>query len=355
MRLLYLFTLMDISDKKILITGASGGLGRQLIHCMTGRGLRPIAHCRTSSDTAYIDKHGLEKRFADLRDTNALREIVQGIDAIIHTAAIVNFRKDRRTHFAAVNVLGAVDLYKAARDAGVQRFVHMSTVGAIGAVPRTGNGRYRPGKKLANEEMEFNLEDLHIPYILTKHAAEVELMAAATEGGPELIIVNPSIMASPSRNGSDREKALKSFNRVVMPDIPNLLNVVDVRDVAPAVVAALERGKPGNRYILAGDNINGRDFLLAVSEILGKTPHLLRIPRWALNWAARLSLLLGTLRGKARLRFYPDIVKLLDYDWAYSSLKARAELGFRNRSIYYTLEDLLNDEFVDSWQKESAH
>ena len=85
---------MDLTDQKILITGSTGGLGRQLIYHLTGLGIKPIAHCRKSSDTSYIDSQGLEKRFADLRNTESLPKLVEGVDVVIHAAAMVNFRKD---------------------------------------------------------------------------------------------------------------------------------------------------------------------------------------------------------------------------------------------------------------------
>jgi dihydroflavonol-4-reductase len=109
-------------------------------------------------------------------------------------------------------------------------------------------------------------------------------------------------------------------------------------------VAALEQGRPGQRYILAGDNLPARDLVLTVSNMIGRTPHLVRIPRPLINLAARVSATLARLRGQGRLEFYPDLVGLLDYDWSFSSEKARQELGFQARSIYHTLTDLLSKE-----------
>lgn len=346
---------MNLQEQKILITGATGSVGKQLVYCLTHRSISPIVHCRKGSNTGYLDTHRLQKRYADLRNQDELNELVKGIDGIIHTAALVNFRQDRLTHFTGINTFGAVDLYKAARRAGVKRFVHVSTVGAVGAIPRTNNNVYKVSRTRVDEETQFNLGHLRIPYIMTKHAAEQELLALAGDGAPELIIVNPSIIISPSRTGDDWGKARKSFNSVVMPDFPNTINLVDIRDVAPAVVAALEKGRPGERYILAGDNIVARDLMLAVSEILGKSPHLLRLHKAVIRFAARCSVTFRKLTGKGKISFYPDLVRLADYDWAYSSMKARRELGFKSRSIYITLSDLLTNDFVGSWQKPTAN
>ena len=346
---------MNLQEQKILITGATGSIGKQLVYDLTSRGVKPIVHCRVSSNTAYLDSHGLEKRYADLRNQEEIHELVRGIDGVIHTAALVNFRQDRLTHFTGINTFGAVDLYKAARQAGVKRFVHISTVGAVGAIPRTNNNVYRVSRQRMDERSEFNLGHLRIPYIMTKHAAEQELFALAKDGGPELVIVNPSIIVCPSRSGDDWREARKSFNSVVMPDFPNTINLVDIRDVAPAIVVALEKGRPGERYILAGDNIVARDLMLAVSEVLGKSPHLLRLHKAIIRFAARCSVAFRKVIGKGKISFYPDLVRLADYDWAYSSMKARRELGFKSRSIYITLSDLLTNDFVGSWQKPTAN
>ena len=333
---------MTLSDQRILVTGASGTLGQQLLYELNKRGLKPIAHVRHSSDCRYIDSLGLEKRFADLRNQNELDHLAQGVDIIIHTAAWVNFRQDRLTQFTGINMFGAVNLYRSAQAADVKRFVHVSTIAAVGALPRQAGQETTPP---INENFQFNLGGLNIPYILSKAAAERELLAMSAQGKPELVIVNPSIVVAPSSSGDDRGKALKLFGRSFLPDLPNRINLVDLRDIAPAIVAAAEKGMPQNRYLLAGDNTTVHELVLTVSGILGRTPHLVRIPRAFLNVAARSSAMLARAKGRGKIRFYPDLVKLMDYDWAYSSAKARAELGFRPRSLTATLEDLLTNQF----------
>jgi dihydroflavonol-4-reductase len=344
---------MEINDKKILITGASGSLGKQLIYELLTRGVKPIAHVRESSDTVYIDSQGLEKRIADLRRQDEIEQLVTGIDAVIHTAAWVNFRQDRLTQFTGINTFGAVNIFRAAQRAGVKRFVHVSTVAAVAALPRRCNGSAPPPDKenLIDEKAAFNLSHLRIPYIMTKRAAEDELLKAAAEGTTELIIVNPSIIVAPSRTGDDRGKATKKISRLIIPSLPNRVNLVDIRDVASGVIAALERGRPGERYILGGDNISLRDLLLAVSSLLGRVPHLVRIPRPLLTFSARCAVMLAKLSGKSKVSFYPDLIKMLDYDWVYSSSKACRELGYRNRSVHTTLNDLLNNNMVGTYAK----
>ncbi|HOP07692.1 MAG TPA: SDR family oxidoreductase [candidate division Zixibacteria bacterium] len=344
---------LNLSENRILITGAAGSLAKQLIYDLSRRGIKPVVHLRETSDSHYADKFNLEKRVMDLRQDTDPTPLVEGIDLVIHTAAWVNFRQDRLTQFTAINTFAAINLYKAAMRAGVKRFVHVSTVGAVGAVRRKdfGKDRERRDFTLVNEQQEYNLDGLRIPYLMTKRAAETELLKLAEDSPTELVIVCPSIIVAPSRTGDDYGKARKMFSRWLIPDLSNRLNLVDIRDVSTGLLAACEKGRHRERYLLAGDNIVIRALLLDVSSLIGKTPHLVRPPRPMLNCLSRWAVIWSKLFGKGKISFYPDIVRMLDYDWAYSSMKARTELGYTNRSIHLTLRDLLNNEMFGTWIK----
>ena len=263
---------MDLRNSKPL-TGATGSLGKQLIYECGD--IHPIAMVRRESNTAYLDGHNIEKRVADINQQE-LEQAVRGIDAVIHCIAWVNFRQDKLTQFTGINTIGALDTYRACAKAGVKRFVQVSSIAAVGGNPRTSEGSSQP----INEDWLFNLEHLHIPYVMTKRAAEIELRRAAAEGGPELVIVNPSTIAAPSRTGDDRGKASKTFARRFLPGLPNLVNLVDIRDVAPAILTAVEKGRAGERYLLVGENIPVRELILNVAGILGRKPHLIPLPSW---------------------------------------------------------------------------
>lgn len=343
---------MDLQNAKILITGSSGRVARQVIYELDKIGIKPIAHLRKTSNSKFVDSLNLEKRFADLRNREEIAELVKGIDYIIHTVAKINFHQDRSTQITGINTIAAIDLFQAAKDAGVKKFVHVSSTVAVGGVLRNRITEHLKGDvNLADESHEFNLGHLRIPYIQTKHAAETELKKLSNGTGTELVIVNPSIIMAPSRNKDDQESASKRLPRFVVPDIRNRVNLVDLRDVAKGIILALKKGKNGERYILGGDNLTVRELVLAVSAEIGRMPHLFKYPGWFYRLAANLSLIFSRLTGRSRISFYPDLVKLLDYDWAFSSMKARNDLGYTYRSVYITLSDLLNNEFNDTFLK----
>ena len=338
---------MNINQQKILVTGASGSIGKQLLYELTQRSVKPIAHVRATSDTRYIDQLGLEKRVADIRIQEQVAEIVKGVDAIIHTVAWVNFRQDKRTQFTGVNTMGALDLYKAAVDAGVKRFVQVSSVATVGARPRMSLNNSQNENLPVDENHKFNLGHLKIPYILTKRAAEDELFKLSQQpDAPELVIVNPSIVLTPSDGRMIREKVNRLMQKPFLPDYPNIINVVDIRDTAKGIVLALEKGKPCERYILGGENVSAHDLVLNLSKLVNHTPNLIKLPRWLVNLTARLNVFYTKLRGRGKLSFYPDLVKFLDYDLAISSAKATQELGYTSRPLQETLKDLVNENFI---------
>lgn len=340
-------------DSKILITGASGSLGQQIVYELIKAGIKPIVQVRPLSDCSYIDSQNLEKRNADLRRKDQLAQLVDGIEYIIHSAALVDFRQDRLTQFAGINTIGALNLFNAAAKAGVKKFLHVSTVAAVGGIKRSEAGK-DIDYMLVNEETKYNLSHLQIPYFMTKKAAEDELFNAAKDVKMELVMVNPSIILAPSKDNRDFERIARFFNKMIIPSIPIRVNMVDVRDVAAGVWLVLQNGINGQRYILAGDNIRIRELALDISAIVGKIPHLVHFPRRFYDVTSRMWEVMKKITGRSRIFYYPDVVKLLDYDWAFSSRKAHEQLGYNWRSIHVTLTDLLTNNFNGTYLRPNS-
>lgn len=334
-------TIKRLQSERILITGASGLLGRQLVFELVRVGLRPVCLVRESSDITYLSSLDLEIRFADLRDSGAVADAFKGIDRVVHTAALVDFRGDKLTMFTGINCFGALSCYRASCAAGVKRFAHISSVVGIGARSRLAKGA---ASVPLTESAEFNLRDVRVPYILSKRSAE-ELLAAETHSGPELVTLNPSIVVAPSRHSSDRRRIDRFFDRPFIPTIPIWLNIVDVRDIAPAIINALVSGVAGKRYLLTGENLALTEILNIFQELTGKAPRHVRIPHSLLNLAAKYFNAKHKRNSGGKLRLYPDLLKMLDYDWVYDNSLAKSELGFLSRPARETLSDLYHETF----------
>jgi dihydroflavonol-4-reductase len=238
----------------------------------------------------------------ELLDPGALAEAVDGCDAVVHVAALYSFDAPDE-QFQRVNVEGTRNLLEAARRAGVPRFLFTSTAGTCGPVPG------RP----ATEEDEPPEWELKVAYKRTKVASE----RLALEAGA--VVVNPT---APIGDGDHKPtptgRMVANVAKGCMPGYLGTtgLNLVDVRDVARGHVLALEKGEPGERYILGGVNLPLGDVFAAIAGLAGRKPPRVRVPYSLARAAAAVHLANADEVRIARLPMY------------FTSAKARDRLGY---------------------------
>jgi len=336
---------MSADRMKILVTGAAGQLGRRLVKCLAREGYPVRAHFRTPESAARFCPDGIEAVVGDLRQDDWMPAAVAGCDTIIHGAARISLRQVDPTLMDNINVGGTVRLLEKARDAGVKRFIHVSSIAAVGAS--------EDGQPL-DETANYNLGQYGIPYFDTKRRAE-ELALEANRPGFDVIVVNPAIMISlPDRNTA-RRKLDQLPSR--LPFYFNFgLNLVQTEDVVDGIIGAIGNGQPGQRYILGGANISSDKLLALVETYLGIKRPWLKIPYPAVyatgilfdmvGWLKRLPGSAWPLRfGSPRFgspRFGRHLARLARLRFYYDSGKARLELGYFPRSPESTLECLLS-------------
>jgi dihydroflavonol-4-reductase len=230
--------------KPALVTGATGFVGWHVARALLDRGQPVRALARNPASLRELD--GVEPVKGDLRDAASLERAVAGCSTVYHVAADYRLWTRDPQDMHRSNVDGTRAMLEAARKAGVERFVYTSTVGCI-AVPAGGIG---------DETMVAQLGDMQGPYKQTKLLAEHVALEYANSGFP-VVIVNPTAPVGdhdfkPTPTG----KIIVDFVSGKMPAyLDTGLNVVDVRDVASAHLAACERGRVGERYILGSENI----------------------------------------------------------------------------------------------------
>lgn len=322
-----------MTDKpKILVTGASGQLGRWLIRELIKSGYQIRAHYRSRKKAAKYCPDGVEPVFGDIIEPSWLAGAVKGCDIVIHCAARVSVRPLSRADTAGmykVNVDGTRAVVNACRKTGVKRLVHVSSVAAVGG---SADG------SILDETATFNLAGLGMPYFETKREAE-EIALAANSQKLEVVVVNPSIMISLP----DRKRTEKDFKKIPkrLPAYFDFgINVVETADVVDGVIKAMEKGRPGERYILGGDNI-GPEKLFALGEkyFSLKQPYF-KIPMWLMYVAGLIAELLYIFRNK-KPKLNRNIIRLLRLKLFYSSEKARRELGYEPKALSKTLEEIL--------------
>jgi len=274
-----LLTRQEIFMAIILVTGGHGFVGSHLVSQLLSRGnqvrildLSP----EVPSELAQCAKDGqLEIRLGDIRDEKAVSMALRGIDSVFHLAANPRLWTRRRGDFFSINQLGAKKVLETACRSGCRRVVHCSTESIL--TRRDQVGAIRPNQVVPRREVVG-------PYCRSKHAAEVMALGMGRRGWP-IVVVNPTLPVGPGDRGlTPPGKLIRDFCRGKRREFIHAeLNLVDVRDVARGMILAMEKGIPGRRYLLGGENMTVRELFGRLSGLTG-----LPGPRWQVPYPVAL-------------------------------------------------------------------
>ncbi len=279
-----------------------------------GQAVRVLAR----NPSALRELEGGEAVQGDLRDPASLQRAVAGCSTVYHVAADYRLWTSDPQEMHRSNVDGTRAMLDGARRAGVERFVYTSTVGCIAF----------PEGSIGDESMVAQPADMQGPYKQSKLLAEHVALEFAREGFP-VVIVNPTAPVGdhdfkPTPTG----KVIVDFVRGAMPAyLDTGLNVVDVRDVALGHLAACERGRVGERYILGAENMTLRQIFEALSPIAGRKPPSVQIPYAVAYAAGVVSTAWANLTGQEP-RAPLDGVKMARKKMWVRHEKAARELGY---------------------------
>lgn len=309
---------------KTLVTGATGFIGSHVARALAVRGDDLRLTVRDDPPAEILDGLEYEPAKCDLLDRRAVRRAVTGVTRVFHCAGLVSLRRRDEQRVFDVNVVGTRTLLEECLRAGVERVVFTSSVAAIGPAPAGGT---------ADENQVFTAGHLGIPYVNSKHEAEVEALRLAAHGLP-LVCVNPTFVygAGDLHGGST-----SLVRRFLLGRIPVYtdggLNVVDVGDVARGHLLADEKGEPGERYILGNRNYTWDRLFADLARVSGVEPPPLKLPpQLALTLADMLE------RGPGRPPVSAVEVRSASQWWTYKSTKAKRELGWTTSPHEDTIE-----------------
>jgi dihydroflavonol-4-reductase len=305
--------------QRSLVTGGSGFIGSHLVDILVARGHAVRIFDR---EPPTMPPSGVEFVRGTILDAAAVRRAMQGIDLVFHLAGIAHLWAHDARAFDEINWRGTEMVLSAAARSGIRRVVHCSSETVL--MPRRG------GAATVNETATLGLADMAGPYARSKYRAEQAAVAAARDG-LAVIIVNPTIPLG----GGDRELTPPTalIAQLLLRPPPLLLdctlNLVDVRDVATGMLQAAGRGRPGERYILGGENVR----LLALAERLarlgGRPGRCLTLPAPLALAAGHVSEWIATHVTGTRPIATVEGVELALRSAPLASDKARRELAYR--------------------------
>lgn len=313
-----------------LITGATGFVGSHVARLLAARGEPVRVLVRAGSRLAALEGIRCERVTGDLADPASLEPALRGVRRVFHVAADYRLWARDPAEIYRSNVEGTRNLLGMATASGVERFVYTSTVATV-AVP-VGDGR------LPDETTPARLDQMIGHYKRSKFIAEREILAAAREGAP-VVIVNPTTPVGPGDwKPTPTGRIILDFLNGRMPAyVDTGLNLVAVEDVAAGHLLAAERGKPGERYILGGRNMTLQEILAELAWITGKPAPRIRLPHAVALTAAWVDTTVSRL-----LRREPRIplegARMARHRMFVDGSKAERELGFRAGPIAAALE-----------------
>lgn len=322
---------------RMLVTGSTGLVGANLVRSALAAGWRVRALSRAASNPLALQGLEIEHAVGDLRDAASLQTACRDCDAVVHAAADVRMRRDPAAWAAMreVNVEGTRRMLTAAREAGVPRFVQVSSVDAIGFSTPEGYGA--SPEKPSHEGVAYANDRFGLPYMRTKHESE-ELARAAAAAGQHVVIVNPTFMfgAWDTKPTSGR-MILEVARGRALAWMAGGNNFVDVEDVCTGILAALERGVPGERYILGNENLGYREMLTRIAAVVGARPPRFGLPRWLTATAGAVAggaFRLGLGDGELNL----GAARVSNTGHYYDPGRARRELGMPASSVDAAVE-----------------
>lgn len=319
-----------MSKGATVVTGGAGFIGSHLVERLVAAGERVIVVEKPGVDTAHLPS-GLEIREADIRDATAVCRALEGAAEVYHLAANPDLWVRDRQEFDSVNHRGTVHVLDAALKAGARRVLHCSTESIL-----TRSVRRTP----IDEDVQVELEDAVGPYCRSKLLAERAARERAEAGHP-VLIASPTMPVGPGdRRLSPPSRLIRDFcNGSIPARMDCTLNLIDVRDVAEGLIRTMERGVPGRRYLLGGENMTLLELLQLLSRHCRSPVPSIAIPYWAGLAVARISEVWADWISGSHPRATVTGVKLARRIMHFDSSRSRLELGLSPRPVEEALAD----------------
>lgn len=324
----------------ILVTGGTGLVGSHLLFALVKGGDQVRAIHRKSSDLEAVKNvfsyytnepdiqfNKIEWMVADITDVPSLTAAFKGIDYVYHCAAYISFNPRHLSVLKKVNVEGTANIVNFSLAEGVKKLCYISSIATLG---NTADGSF------ITEETEYNPEDKNSVYSITKHDAEMEVWRG-TQEGLDAVIVNPGVILGEGIWSSASGGILRTVNKGVKYYTSGGVGIVDVQDVAKAMVALLKSPIKNDHFILVGENISYREFLTKIALNLHKKAPTKSISKGMMMAFASVDWFSNRL-FKTKRKLLKATVRSLYNESFYDASKIEKDLGFTFTPYQKTIE-----------------
>jgi dihydroflavonol-4-reductase len=323
----------------VVLTGATGHIGANLTRALLEQG-RPVRALVRPHDTRALEGLAVEQFVGDVLDPQSLDRAFAGADVVYHLAAHISITGDDDEVIYRVNVEGTRNVVQACERAGVRRLIHFSSVHAYEQAPLD---------QPIDEQRPLADQDGELAYDRSKARGEKEVLEGVSRG-LDAVIVNPGGVLGPydykpSRMG---EVILDLCRRRLPAVVAGGYNWVDVRDVVSGAMAAEQRGRRGEKYLLTGHFQTLKQLADLVAQSSGIAAPRMVTPMWVAKLSAPIAARWSKLRGR-QPKFTPISMAVLCSNGHFRHDKATRELNYHPRPIDETIDAAV------SWFRESGH
>ena len=312
-----------------LVTGATGFIGGNLARELCRRDYQVRALVRPGSNNLTIKDTPVETVPGDILDRESVARALKGCQTVYHCAGAYTFWAKDPSIIHRTNVEGTANVLEAARQAQVDRVVYTSTVSTMGL----------PHGALADEDTPLDPSHLVGNYKKSKYRAEQVALTMAAQGLP-VVVVNPTFPVGPwDVKPTPSGRMVLDFLLGRIPTyIATGMNLVDVEDVAAGHILAMEKGRPGERYVLGNQNVTLKEILDMLQNLTGRPAPRWRTPLWLAMGAAYLDNLVEDKLLRREPRLPLEGLKVSKVPMYVSCRKAVEELGQPQRPVEAALE-----------------
>jgi dihydroflavonol-4-reductase len=316
-----------------LVTGATGHIGNVLVKELVKRGEKVRVLVLPNEDLSPLDGLNIEVVKGNVLDKNSLTQAFIGIDYVFHLAGIISIMPGKDDFVHDVNVNGTANMLEAAKEAGVKRFIHTSSIHAFKRVPHG---------IIVDENIPIDPEAAIAAYDQSKAEATLAVLDAAKNGLSAVVVCPTGVIGPYDYKGSEmgvliHEWMLHKINFLIEGNY----DFVDVRDVVQGMILAKEKGRVGQVYILSGELIRVVDLWRLVKELVSFRSSFINIPVRFASFIAKFTQFYYKL-SNSKPRFTTYSIETLHTNAVISNSKARSALGYHPRSLRDSIADTVS-------------